>query len=415
MTTSCNHVSLDILQRMPKGTRPDGKITIAFVIHSMQTGGAERSVARLINALDHTQFSPILICLTHSGPAADWIRSPEVPVFEIHKRDAACDRRALRRLTGLLIENRVDIVHSYNWGTLLESAIARRAAAIKAHVHAERGSVLGRPTMTGLRMWGRGLLAGWVMRHCNAVVTNATSVAKRIEQRCGFPADRVHVIPNGVEVDEAVISSAENARLRGELEIDASAIIIGSVGRLVNVKGFDLAIRSLASLRNAGGDFHLFLVGDGPEKNPLRALATALGISKQVHFAGHQRDVGRWLRLMDIYVNTSHSEGMSQSLVEALAAGCPLVATDVGDSAHVVGHDLQCGRLIPAGDVAALTAAIREVSSFECRSQMGQACVIRHRQRFSSATMAQEYEALYRSLHDAGANEAKLQTARAAK
>ncbi len=212
------------------------RTNLAFVIHSMNLGGAERSIARLINALDHAKYRPIVICLSHTGPAAGWINSPEVPVMEMG-RHGPFDRRAIRRLTRLLLDQKVDIIHSFNWGTLMEASLARRKARVAAHVHAERGTVLGGVKMRGIKMRLRAVCAAWAMKRCDAIVTNANSVAKRIEQRCGFAASKVHVIPNGVEPQSQPMSEQERDRRRGELGIPQNALVIGSVGRLSEVKG----------------------------------------------------------------------------------------------------------------------------------------------------------------------------------
>lgn len=377
------------------------RITVAFVIHSMRPGGAERSIARLINALDQQRFAPLLICLTQSGSAADWITAPNIPVIELHKRDAALDRKAIQRLRGTLVAHRIDILHSYNWGALLETTLARHRSGVAAHVHAERGSVLGRAEMKGMRMWLRGQIAGWAMRRCDVVVTNAHSVAQRIEDRCGYPVGRVQVIPNGVETPFPKLTPDAIALKRKRLGISADSIVIGSIGRLVSVKGFDTAVKALASLVCSGREFHLLLVGDGPERSAIGEFATSLGIESRVHLVGHQNDATQWLSLIDIYVNTSRSEGMSQALVEALAAGLPIVATDVGDSAEVIGQDSQCGHLIPVGDIEALSRSVLDLVTPARRSELGRNGVRRHNQYFSCEVMTHRYETLYRRLSEA--------------
>lgn len=377
------------------------RIAVAFVIHSMRVGGAERSIARLINALDHTRFRPIVVCMTKTGPAAQWIQSAEVPVIEIGKQ-SPFDRMALNKLTSVLADYAVDIVHSHNWGTLVETAVSRRWAGVAGHVHAERGSVLGATEMRGFRMWLRGVVAGRAMRRCDAVVTNAHAVARRINQRCGYPEARVKVISNGVECSTIELTPEEIGRRRQQLGINGEATVLGSVGRLVPVKGFDLAISALQRLVASGGNFHLLLVGSGPEQESLKRLSESLGIGDRLHLVGQQEDVQGWLALMDIYLNTSHSEGMSQSLVEALAAGRPAVATDVGDAAVVLGTDGIHGRLVPIGDVSAIVSAVTAISQAHTRAEMGKRAASRHAMLFSAQAMAARYAELYESVFASG-------------
>lgn len=370
-------------------------IPIAFVIHSMRVGGAERSVARLVNALDHERFQPLVICLTCSGPAADWIESSNVPVIEI-KKSKRTDLFAVLRLARLLRAHQVKLIHSYNWGTLVESTLARRCARVAVHVHAERGTVLGQLEFRGLRLKVRGMLAGWAMRRCDAVVTNSRSVALRINERCGYPAECVRVIPNGVEAIP-LPDPAHSSKMRFSLKIDESATILGSVGRLAPVKGFEIAIKAIADLCSAGGNYHLVLVGDGPEKASLQALAIARNVAKRVHLVGFQEQVANWLCIMDIYLNTSHSEGMSQSLVEAMSASRPVIATNVGDSSFVIGVNSEFGVLIEAGNVAELVRTIKKLSNPEVRKHFAYLAQQRHTDEFSINAMAAQYQLLYES------------------
>ena len=375
--------------------RKQDRTTLAYVIHSMNVGGAERSIARLVNALDPNRFRSIIICLTHSGPAADWIKSSEVPVIEINKNSSAFDRNALHRFAKTLISHNVDIVHSHNWGTLIESTLACRMAGRPAHIHAERGTVLGRVEIQGFRMRLRGLFARWAMNRCDAIVTNAKSVAVKVQQRCGYPASKVHVIPNGIDSHQTTMSKQDRIARKMQLGAGPKSLIVGSVGRLVPVKGFDLAVRAISQLVNTGLDCHLLLVGEGPLEQSLASLAKQLGLRHRVHLLGHQAETAQWYELMDVYINTSHSEGMSQSLVEAMAAGCPIIATDVGDSAVVVGQDHLSGQLIEAGNTDQLADAISRYSSDKLRCSLSKYAVERHAKEFSSSKMAQRYTDLY--------------------
>lgn len=383
-----------------------GPIKVAYLIHSMRTGGAERSIARLINALDPAEFSSMVICMTHTGPAAQWIHSRTVPVIELN-RSGSFDFRAASRLAGILRESRIDIVHSHNWGTLLESVLACRMARVPAHVHAERGTVLGQVEMRGLRMRIRGWVAGWALRHCDAVVTNAKTVAQRIADRCGYPADKVLVIANGVEDGDSNSNQPEVKVIRSSLNIPEHSLVLGSVGRLARVKGLDIAIQSLQELREAR-NIHLLLVGDGPERGPLEALARQLNIAHLVHFAGHQSNSSPWMRAIDIFLNCSHSEGMSQSLLEAMAAGKPMIATDVGDSAELLGRDDSCGVLIPPNNSEQLTAAIQAILPASIRNSLGSNARKRFEEQFSLSKMAHRYESLYREILSGNANRTTL-------
>jgi glycosyltransferase involved in cell wall biosynthesis len=374
-------------------------VRVAYVVHGLQTGGIERSVTRLVNALDREHFEPLVVCLDQSGPAADWIESDDVPIVELKKRSGN-DLHLSRRLAGVFSDYGVDVAHSHNWGTLLETVLARRRAGTTVHVHAERGTVLGELNSKGLRTKLRGLAARWALRRTDAVVTNAHSVSERIASRCGYPAQSVRIIPNGVE--QPFMGDAASARreVRRELGISDSAFVYGSLGRLATVKGFDIAVQSLAHLVAAAcHDPHLVLIGDGPDRDRLLAEAARLGVSQRVHLVGHREDIGRWLCGLDVYINSSLSEGMSQSIVEAMASGLPVVATDVGDNRRVVCGDAECGKIVPPRDAQQLADTLGQLAnSPDVRRALGAASRQCHAAQYSIAKMVQRYTDLYDEL-----------------
>jgi len=143
------------------------------------------------------------------------------------------------------------------------------------------------------------------------------------------------------------------------------AFVVGSVGRLVAVKGLDTAIQALAHLqgRRHSRPVHLLLVGDGPERGRLADLSRSLGVGDRVHLAGHRDDVGNWLAAMDVYVNGGISDGMSQSIVEAMAFELPLVVSHVGDSAVLAGGLERCGLIVPPSDAHAMTEAVEQLTT----------------------------------------------------
>ena len=133
---------------------------VAYVVCTFETGGLERCIARLCSHLDRDRFRPMVVCLSRSGAAADWIERDDVPIVELGKR-AGNDPLLVRRLARTLKEDRVDVVHSHNWGRLVETSLARRWAGVPVHVHAERGTLMGDLNGGGLRSRLRAAVAAW--------------------------------------------------------------------------------------------------------------------------------------------------------------------------------------------------------------------------------------------------------------
>jgi len=143
----------------------------------------------------------------------------------------------------------------------------------------------------------------------------------------------------------------------------------------------------------------LLLIGDGPERERLFKLSETRGIPNRVHLVGQQGNVGQWLAISDIYVNSSISEGMSMSVLEAMAAGLPCVVTDVGFSASLIGRDRTCGLVVPPGKVSEMASAIeRLASSADLRQRMSAAAQRRHAEHYSTRSMIRGYQEVYREL-----------------
>jgi len=367
----------------------------AFIVHTFDTGGIERCVAHLCNHLDRDRFRPLVICLGRSGTAAEWLERDDVEIVAIRKKPSN-DLGAVRRLAAVLRERKIDVVHSHNWGTLVETSLARRWAGVPVHVHSERGTVLGDVEFGGIRHRLRAVAMRWALNRADAVISNAASVARRVDERCGFPAERIHLIPNGVLVPRIDDREQARCRVREELNIPANAFVVGSIGRLVPVKNFGMAIKAVARLNANNRNTHLILVGDGPERDNLTMCARSEGIADRVHLLGHREDIGNWLAVMDIYVNSSRSEGMSQSILEAMAAGLSQVVTDVGDNAELVGGESPCGRVVPAGDVSEMAAAMVDILEDPIqRESLGGNALARHQSRYEFFRMIRNYESFY--------------------
>jgi glycosyltransferase involved in cell wall biosynthesis len=170
----------------------------------------------------------------------------------------------------------------------------------------------------------------------------------------GVPEEKITVIPNGVDVDKYDIEIDEEVK-RDELGLPRDAFVVGSVGRLHEQKGFDTLLEAAADL-----DVHVYIAGEGPERDRLEQLAEDLGISERVHLPGNRDDVPELLQVFDVFCFPSHYEGMSNALLEAMAAGCCCVVSDI-DENTVLLTDKEDGRTFTTGDVASLTAVLRDV------------------------------------------------------
>ena len=370
-------------------------IRIAFVVHGMQPGGIERSVTRIIAGLDRSRFSPVVICLNSSGPAAAWLPS-DVPVVEIKKRSGN-DLHLIMRLTSVLREYEIELVQSHNWGTLVETTVARKLAKVRAHLHAERGTVLGSVDDKGWKNRCRALAMRTALGTVNQVMSNAHSVAQRVQSRCGYPAKRIAIVPNGVRGYSIEGQDQTRQQIRKQLGIPVETLLVGSVGRLHKVKGFDVLIEAMALLRSSAGPIHLVLVGEGDQRGLLENLIKQKQVEGFIHLVGHQDEVAPWILALDVYVNSSRSEGMSQSIVEAMSVGLPIVATDVGDAKRMLEFETaSCGLVCSPEKPQPLADAIAKViDDDDLREQYGKTASQFHRMRYDEVSFSRSIRNLY--------------------
>jgi glycosyltransferase involved in cell wall biosynthesis len=230
-----------------------------------------------------------------------------------------------------------------------------------------------------VRRYGRRLLA----RCLDAHVAVGERAARTIEEVVGLARGSVLSVPNGVP----------NAPL-DSLPPLAGGLVIGSLGRLVDQKGFDLLVRALPELHDAT----VVLVGDGPEREALKALAASLGVADRLLITGWSAEARRYLPTFDVFALPSRWEGMPLGILEAMHAGLPVVAADVGSVAEAV-LEGETGYVVPVGDPLAVRDRLgRLLADASLREQFGDRGRIVARERFTDVVMARSYEQLYRRL-----------------
>jgi glycosyltransferase involved in cell wall biosynthesis len=230
------------------------------------------------------------------------------------------------------------------------------------------------------------------------VVCVSQQVAEFVVRHVGISEAKVVVIPNGVDLGQEDGLSGTQAvrrrRARAVLNLPVDGTLVGTVARLDPVKRLDVLLRALADLEGVLA----IVVGYGSEEARLRALAEQLGIADRIWFVGHQRDVQSWLAALDVFVLSSDWEGMSNALLEAMAAHLPVVATATGGTPDVVVEGVT-GFLVPPGDAPALAQAIEALLLHpDWRDRMGQAGRQRVVEHFSVEQMVERTQALYQSL-----------------
>ncbi len=377
--------------------RNSRKISVGLIVRSLRMGGAERYVVSLAKHLEPSQFHPVIVCLEHVRDGAEWLANTDVPVHAAGIKSGN-SVTSFWKIARILKPLKLDIVHSQNWGTLVETAIARRLAGVPHHVHVEHGTVLGARSLQNMRGRARALAMRCTVALADSCVAVASATRDRIVECTGIRSHRIRVIPNGVE-DPMVHGLTCRDDVRRRLGVSPESIVVGTVARLAPVKNLSMLIEGAHRLAHRLPELQILIVGDGPERQRLVDAASKGDAAKAIHFVGAQFDVERWLSAMDVYVNCSLSEGRSLSIMEAMAAGLPTIVTDVGDNALLVGEG-EAGIVIPSGDTNALMGAIEEMQDARRRATLGRKARHMFEKYYDIRRMVRAYEALYRELCD---------------
>jgi sugar transferase (PEP-CTERM/EpsH1 system associated) len=380
------------------------RLRIAHVVHSLELGGLENGVVNLLNKLNTTQFDHTLVCLTRAGTFVERIQNKDVTLIELGG-SAQRFRFPLVKLAGLFRQIEADIVHTRGWGAV-DAVFAAKAARVQAIIHGEHGREW---TDTRGRNWKRNQIRLIIGRLVKRYVIVSDFFRPWLTNECRVKADKIVYIPNGVDtqrfhpLEETAPEGVTNIDvcppsvqdLRRRLGLPPDAVLIGSVGRLDPVKDFSTLLNSFANLLPEFPASHLALVGDGPLRGQLKEQAQRLKIDHAVSWLGRRDDVPALLQCFDIFVQSSLFEGMSNTILEAMATGLPIIASDTGGNSELVATGRN-GLLFPVGDVPSLTGSIRHYLSDTVSRKM-HALESRRRalSQFRMSLMADRYADLY--------------------
>lgn len=354
----------------------------------------------LARGLPKDEFELRVCTLTRDGPLAEELQKDGIPIVSIGKR-WKIDPMAYRRLKACIREFQPDLVHTWIFAA---NSYGRRAAiecGVPKIVAAER---CVDPWKTGLHFRIDRALA----KKTDRIFTNSSGVRDFYAEK-GFDPQLFTVIPNGIAPPSAASPANEPEKklaLLRELDIpvEGNPFVIGIVARLWPQKRIKDAIWSCETLKFSTLNYHLLIFGDGPERERLLRYRDALGLTDRVHFLGHRSDVARFLPHFDLLWCTSEYEGQSNSIMEAMCAGVPVIASDIPGNRDLV-LDAQTGVLVPefGADFRRRRSkfvehSLRLLNDPEKRLAMGKAAQNRIRENFGLEIMVQRYTEAYRAL-----------------
>ena len=368
---------------------------VAHVVYRFDTGGLENGVVNLINHMPRSAFRHMVVALTTVNPGfARRVTRPDVEFIELHQPPGH-GWRSYGKLLRLFRERAPQIVHTRNLAAL-EAQVPAALARVPVRVHGEHGRDMG-------DLKGDSRKYQWVRRAYSPFVHRYIALSRDLEsylvQRVGLSAARISQVYNGVDAQRFTPAPGGRAPLAGCPFDDPSLWLVGTVGRMQHVKDQTMLARAFVhALQQAPAlraRLRLVMVGDGPLREAADRLLTEAGVRDLAWLPGERSDVPDVMRGLNCFVLPSLAEGISNTILEAMSSGLPVLATDVGGNAELVTAGLS-GEVVPATDSPALASCIvRLANDPEQALRMGQAGRADVERRFSLQAMVAAYQGLY--------------------
>lgn len=370
------------------------RLRVLHVVSCLGMGGTEHGVIKLISALGSEDFEH-QICAVR-GIDENFARRMDIEAIVSNVGNSKQGFQfPLFRLARLMRRIRPHVVHTRNFGAL-EAIPAARVARVPVAIHSEHGYEL--EVLDGLPFRRRALCRAFYAL-TDEVFTVSDELRSYHSRQSWSSRERISVIHNGVNTDQFCPHPERAGLVRSELGIPSGRVVIGTVGRIVPIKDHKTLLEAARILVRAGQDIHVLIVGSGPELPKLQLqAATSPELAGRIMFLGASDRVPDLLNSMDLFVLPSISEGMSNTILEAMATGLPLIVTRAGGNPELV-EDARVGRLFTPRDVQALAGILSHlVIDPALRREYGRAARQRAVERFSLTDMVRHYRNLYLDL-----------------
>lgn len=376
-------------------------LKVMQLVLSLEIGGMEKLVYDMVKRIDKRIISPFVCCLDKPGyygchlyDLGEELQRNGYQVYTL-PRKPGIDWGVIQQLRIMIRQKKVDIVHAQQYTPYCYGVMA----SLYNMLRLSRNSPKLIYTSHGIpypykRRMKRVVVNSVFSLFTQEIVTISEDTKSNIVKYENFPAHKIKVVYNGIDLSQ-FSKKVDRVAKKQSLELTPDYKVIGIVARLDPVKNHTLLLRAFKRVLHELPETYLLIVGDGPEKKRLESLAELFGISGQALFLGARNDVPELLHIFDVSVLSSFSEGMSVTLLEAMGAGIPIVATNVGGNPEVV-KDQETGYLVPNNNDQEMAAAlIKLLQDEEARRKMGKAGQQRAHTIFSVDRMVNTYTNLY--------------------
>lgn len=362
------------------------RIKVLHIVYSLQLGGAERVVTNYALYHNRQVYEPVVVALTQGGPLEDDLNAAGVTTYILGKR-LGFDPRVILKLARIMRDEGIEIVHVHtplanNWGVPAALLSGVRTVIRTEHGLFRRERQYYFFVNAVLGLFNRQILA------CSNRAKDSHVAMDPLSRR------KYRTIYNGIDVAQ-YRNPGDTSKLRKELDLREGTPVVGIIGSLIPLKGHRTFLGMAELISRGRPDIRFLIVGEGPLRDELESLAREHGLANNVIFTGVRRDIPELLSLMNVFVLSSYSEAHPLTILEAMAAGKPVVATDVGGNAESVVHG-ETGFIVSPDDSEKLFREVKRlIEDPALAARMGEKGYERVRREFTVEKMVSETEAVY--------------------
>jgi len=363
---------------------------LAYIVHSLNPGGTEKLAKEMAKAFS-PEFEVMMICLDELGAWANELRESNIPVYCLY-RQPGFDLRLIWKLALFLRKNKLELVHAHQTTPWFYAGLAKFIYPNFKLLFEEHGRFYPERKKQVRILFNRFFLVPVT----NAITAVSQDIKSRLVKYEGIPENKIEVIYNGIFLPE--IDKEARNKIRVNFGFKEEDFVVGCICRFDSIKNLPMLVKAIAIARRKNKHIKGIIVGDGPCFQEINALIKTLHLQKEIILPGYYSKASVLLPAFDLFVLPSFSEGISVALLEAMAAGVPVVATSVGGNVEIIEHEKN-GWLVPSGDVSKLAElllkAVHDKEKCEILGQEGQKTV---EEKFLFSKMINQYRLIYSQL-----------------
>jgi sugar transferase (PEP-CTERM/EpsH1 system associated) len=365
-------------------------LRILHILHSLNTGGLERVAVDLAKGFRNKDCHVSICCLDGGGGLTEEAKKAEIKVLFLNKSPGIAWGLP-RRISKIIREEQSNVVHTHNEAGLVYGVPGAFLAGVSNIVHTEHGKEPNYADHKALHIIER-----FFLKRVKHVITVSEDLKTRIVKSRGIRSEKVSIIHNGIDTDNFFKPECRYEK-RKKLGIGPEIIVMGNIARLVPLKNHQFLLGIFKELLKNFANLKLVLVGDGPLMKDLKIISQETGISDSVMFLGERKDVAELLAVFDLFILPSLTEGISITLLEAMAAGKVVIASEVGGNSEIVENG-KTGMLIPLGDTSRWVEIIKSIiKNNDIKNSFSENARWAVAKRFGLGMMVESYEKIYRN------------------